>query len=193
VVRQDIQIDGMPLRVIDTAGLRESVDPIELEGIRRARIEIETGDLILLVVDARCGLRSDAQEILKQLPERAPLLTVWNKIDLCDVPPGRREGIVYVSALTGAGFGALTQAVKDYMGFKASPEGVFLARRRHLVALETAAQALVRANGVARSGSYGELLAEELRAAQQALSEITGAFTSEDLLGQIFSNFCIGK
>lgn len=193
VVRQDIQIDGMPLRVIDTAGLRESVDPIELEGIRRARIEIETGDLILLVVDARCGLRSDTQEILEQLPGRAPLLTVWNKIDLCDVPPGRREGIVYVSALTGAGFGALTHAVKDYMGFKASPEGVFLARRRHLVALETAAQALVRANGVARSGSYGELLAEELRAAQQALSEITGAFTSEDLLGQIFSNFCIGK
>ncbi len=193
VVRQDIQIDGMPLRMVDTAGLRQSADPIELEGIRRARIEIETGDLILLVIDARYGLQSDAQEILKRFPERVPLLTVWNKIDLCDVPPGRREGIVYVSALTGAGIGALTRALKDYMGFKASPESVFLARRRHLVALEAAAQALARGIDIALSGSFGELLAEELRATQQALSEITGAFTSEDLLGRIFSSFCIGK
>lgn len=193
VLRHAIHINGMPLHVIDTAGLRESTEPIESEGIRRAWIEIEAADLILLVIDAQLGLQAQERAILKRLPERVPVLQVWNKIDLGETPAGRPADVVYVSALTGAGFDALRERIKLFAGYTAAPDGVFLARRRHLEALHAADQALVRAGELLRTCQAGELLAEELRAAQRALSEITGAFTSEDLLGRIFASFCIGK
>ncbi|HKH21405.1 MAG TPA: tRNA uridine-5-carboxymethylaminomethyl(34) synthesis GTPase MnmE [Gammaproteobacteria bacterium] len=192
-LRQDIQIDGMPLQIIDTAGLRESTDPLEREGIRRAWAEIEAADLILLVVDQTFGMGNEERTILKQLPKHRPVLTIWNKIDLGDKPAGKRKNIVYVSALTGAGFDALRDALKDQIGYHAAPEGIYLARRRHLVALHRASEALESADGHLRTCQAGELLAEDLRAAQDALSEITGTFTSEDLLGRIFSSFCVGK
>jgi tRNA modification GTPase len=193
VLRHDIQIDAMPLRIIDTAGLRESADPVEQEGVRRAWAEIESADLILLMVDDTCGMGAEEQAILSRLPERVPVLMIWNKIDLGDKPAGRREDTVYISALTGSGLDALREALKEHMGYRANPEGVYLARRRHLVALQSAGQALERADELLKTRQAGELLAEELRAAQQSLSEITGAFTSEDLLGRIFSSFCVGK
>ncbi|HKF96480.1 MAG TPA: tRNA uridine-5-carboxymethylaminomethyl(34) synthesis GTPase MnmE, partial [Gammaproteobacteria bacterium] len=192
-LRQDIQIDGMPLQIIDTAGLRESTDPLEREGIRRAWAEIKAADLILLVVDQTFGMGNEERTILKQLPKHRPVLTIWNKIDLGDKPAGKRKNIIYVSALTGAGFDALRGALKDQIGFHAAPEGIYLARRRHLVALHRASEALESADGHLRTCQAGELLAEDLRAAQDALSEITGTFTSEDLLGRIFSSFCVGK
>ncbi|MGH8503000.1 MAG: tRNA uridine-5-carboxymethylaminomethyl(34) synthesis GTPase MnmE [Gammaproteobacteria bacterium] len=193
VLRQDIQMDGMPLRIVDTAGLREGADAAEREGIRRAWAEIQQADLILLVIDERFGWQRQEQTILQRLPARAPVLTVWNKIDLGDKPAGERDDKVYVSALTGAGIDALREAVKRRAGYRAGGEGLFVARRRHLHALQSARQALARADEALNALSAGELLAEELRAAQQALSEITGAFTSEDLLSRIFSSFCIGK
>jgi len=193
VLRQDIQIDGMPLRVIDVAGLREGADAAEREGVRRAWLEIEAADLILLVVDGACGVQAQEQGILGRLPARTPVVTVWNKIDLGDTLAGERDGVVYVSALTGAGLDALREALKKHAGFNASAEGVFLARHRHLQALQTAGLALERAYAILSSQRAGELLAEELRAAQQALAAITGEFTSDDLLGRIFSSFCIGK
>jgi tRNA modification GTPase len=121
------------------------------------------------------------------------VLTIWNKIDLGDKPAGKHRNIIYVSALTGAGFDALRDALKDQIGYHAAPEGIYLARRRHLVALHRASEALESADGHLRTCQAGELLAEDLRTAQDALSEITGAFTSEDLLGRIFSSFCVGK
>jgi tRNA modification GTPase len=193
VLRHDIQVDGMPLRVIDTAGLHESGDAVEREGIRRAWAEIETADLILLVADASCGLTDEEQTILRRLPSGIPVLTVWNKIDLLGRPAAKDHDAIYLSALTGAGMELLRQALKDQVGYRSGTEGVYLARRRHLDALEGADQALVRAQALTQAGSAGELLAEELRAAQQALAEITGAFTPDDLLAHIFSSFCIGK
>lgn len=193
VLRTEIQLDGMPLRIIDTAGLRDSADPVECEGIRRAWAEIENADVILLVVDETFGMGDEEQAIVGKLPARVPLLTIWNKIDLGCKPPSKQGNVVYLSALTGAGLDTLRGALKDHMGYRANPEGVYLARRRHLVALQSAGEALGRANELLHTRQAGELLAEELRVAQQALSEITGAVTSEELLGRIFSSFCIGK
>jgi tRNA modification GTPase len=193
VLREHIEIDGMPLRIVDTAGLRESADPIEVEGIRRAWAEIKGADLILLVVDGTFGMSDEEQAILKQLPASAPVLTVWNKIDLGDKQPGRRDDVIYVSALTGAGLDDLREALKARANYQANPEGVYLARRRHLVALQEAGEAIERANELLKGLCSGELVAEELRVAQGSLAEITGAFTSEDLLAHIFSSFCIGK
>jgi len=193
VLRQDIQVDGMPLRVIDTAGLRQSDDAIEREGVRRARAELQTADLILLVVDASRGMTDEDQAIQRTLPAGIPVLTVWNKIDLLARRAGRGQDALFLSALTGAGIDALRETLKDQVGFRPGTESVYLARRRHLDALERAEQALVRAQGLMQAGSASELMAEELRMAQQALSEITGAFTADDLLEHIFSSFCIGK
>ncbi|MDQ4147718.1 MAG: tRNA uridine-5-carboxymethylaminomethyl(34) synthesis GTPase MnmE [Pseudomonadota bacterium] len=193
VLQADIQVEGMSLHVIDTAGLRESADPIEREGVRRAWAELEIADLILLVVDATCGFADEERSVLRQLPARTRVLTIWNKIDLSGQSAGNRDDIIYVSALTGAGFDALCDVIKDHAGYRNSPEGVYLARRRHLVALHRASEALDKSDKLLRTRQAGELLAEELREAQNALSEITGEFTSEDLLSRIFSSFCIGK
>lgn len=197
VLRERISIDGMPLHVIDTAGLRESDDLVEREGIRRAWAEIETADRVLVVVDDRIGLAAEEAALRERLPVETPLTVLYNKIDLSGRSPTVQEGLwgteILLSAKTGAGLDLLREHLKVCMGYRGSAEGTFMARRRHLEALERAATALARAAEQLEIFHAGELVAEELREAQNALAEITGKFTSEDLLSRIFSSFCIGK
>ena len=197
VLREYIDIDGMPLRVIDTAGLRESSDLVEQEGIRRAWREIETADRVLLVVDSRDGINAEDQAIRARLPASVPLTLIFNKIDLSQETPGEQTGdwgpVIKLSAKTGTGLDVLRQHLKTCMGYQTSGEGAFIARRRHLDALRRAAEQLANAQVQLEQYQAGELVAEELRLAQNHLSEITGEFTSDDLLGRIFSSFCIGK
>ncbi|MFO1351214.1 MAG: tRNA uridine-5-carboxymethylaminomethyl(34) synthesis GTPase MnmE [Gammaproteobacteria bacterium] len=196
VLREHIAIDGMPLHVIDTAGLRESSDPIEQEGIRRAWREIQNADRILLVIDDQLGITAEDQALHARFPAAVGTTLVRNKIDLSSGPPALREepqGItVSLSAKTGAGVELLREHLKACMGFRSAGEGLFMARRRHLQALESASGHLARAVEHFDQRA-GELVAEELRLTQNALGEITGQFTSDDLLGRIFATFCIGK
>ena len=193
-LREYIQIDGMPLHVVDTAGLRESEDIVEREGIRRAHAEIERADRVLLLIDDREPEQAEA--LLASLPERLPVTRIHNKIDLTGKPAGLAEGsegpAVYLSAKTGAGLDELLRHLKTCMGYDSEAEGVFIARRRHLDAIARAHASLENATRQLDSKA-AELLAEDLREAQNALSEITGEFTSDDLLGRIFASFCIGK
>lgn len=197
VLREQISIDGMPLHIIDTAGLRESTDAVEQEGIRRAWSEIERADRVLLLLDDQAGWGREEQAILARLPERLPVTLVHNKIDRSGHPAtleqseGRTH--VYLSARHGAGLDLLRDHLKQSMGFHDQVEGVFSARRRHLEALQQAANHLAAGDEQLRHYHAGELLAEELQLAQQALGEITGAFSADDLLGRIFTSFCIGK
>ncbi|ERS91218.1 MULTISPECIES: tRNA uridine-5-carboxymethylaminomethyl(34) synthesis GTPase MnmE [unclassified Halomonas] len=201
VLREHIHIDGMPLHVIDTAGLRDTPDAVEKIGVARAWEEIEKADRVLLMVDAATSEASDPMaiwpEFVARLPDRARLTLVRNKIDASEEAPGldlsTATPIVRLSAKTGEGVDKLKEHLKAVMGFTATPEGRFSARRRHLDALDRAEQAL--ASGEAQLTGYGagELLAEDLRDAQQALGEITGEFSADDLLGEIFGSFCIGK
>ncbi|HIP53176.1 MAG TPA: tRNA uridine-5-carboxymethylaminomethyl(34) synthesis GTPase MnmE [Chromatiales bacterium] len=195
VLREHIQIDGMPLHLVDTAGLRRDADRIEQEGIRRARREIEAADLILWVFDDSAAGRHPHTH--HRLPEEVPLLKVRNKIDLTGTPAGEKrtdEGDeLALSALTGEGLDLLRDYLKARMGYHGVQEGAFIARRRHLDALERADGFVRQGEKALREGAAGELLAEDLRQAQNALSEITGEFTSDDLLGEIFASFCIGK
>ncbi len=197
VLREYIHIDGMPLHVIDTAGLRESADQVEREGIRRAWDEIGRADRILLVVDDQEGVGDAERAILARMESKPRHTLVRNKIDLTGRPPGLREGElgceVALSARTGEGLDVLRTHLKACMGFHATAEGSFLARRRHLDALERARAFLAQGRMQLDDHRAGELLAEDLRHAQTALSEITGEFTTEDLLDRIFSSFCIGK
>ncbi len=197
VLRERIQLDGMPLHVIDTAGLRDSSDPVEQEGIRRAWHEIEKADRVLLVIDDRDGLTAEDRAIRDRLPERLPLTLIRNKIDLSGTEPGAtsddRITEVRLSAKTGNGLDALRDHLKQAMGYTGAGEGLFSARRRHLDALERTANHLSAARHQLDVMRAGELVAEELRLAQQGLGEITGEFTSDDLIGRIFSAFCIGK
>jgi len=194
LLREHIQIDGMPVHVIDTAGLRDTDEPVEREGIRRAWAAIEAADRMLLVVDDAAGWGDAEDAILARLPADLPRTVVLNKADVTGRAAGLMEDeVVAVSARTGAGLDALGTHLKTVMGYQDQGEGGFMARRRHLDALN-------RAHGHVQAGHdqltrhrAGELLAEELRQAQQALNEITGEFTSDDLLGRIFSSFCIGK
>lgn len=201
VLREHIHIDGMPLHIIDTAGLREASDEVERIGIARAWHEIEQADRVLFMVD---GTTTDATEpaaiwpeFMARLPHALPITVIRNKADSTGEPLGISEvnghSLIRLSARTGAGIETLREHLKQSMGFTSSLEGGFLARRRHLQALELAAQHLAQGQEQLVSAYSGELLAEELRLAQQALSEITGEFTSDDLLGRIFSSFCIGK
>lgn len=195
VLRERIQIDGLPLHVIDTAGLRESSDAVEAEGMRRARIEIERADRVLLVIDASVADR--IPEELSQLPAGLPVTIVRNKIDLCREAPGLEtdgdRAVLRLSVRSGKGMDVLRAHLKDVAGFQAQGAGVFMARRRHLEALERARAHVEQGVAALTALRAGELLAEELRLAQQDLGEITGEFGNEDLLGRIFSNFCIGK
>lgn len=197
VLRERLAVDGLPLHVIDTAGLRESEDPVEAEGIRRARAELARADRALLLIDDR---ESDARaltELRRQLPADLPITVVHNKCDLSGNPAGLVEEagkpLLRISAKTGAGLDALRVHLKQSMGFADTEGSGFVARRRHLDALRRADTALQAGHGQLVDSRAGELLAEELRAAQQALGEITGEFSSEDLLGEIFASFCIGK
>ena len=196
LLREHIHLDGLPLHVIDTAGLRDSADRVEQEGVRRAREAMGSADRVLLVVDDTLGFSAEDARSLDQLPPKLAVTLVYNKIDLSGRPAGihQEQGrdLVALSAKTGRGLQALREHLKNIAGFQAVGEDTFLARRRHLQALEKTRTHLDQAQAHLQQRA-GELLAEELRLAQLCLSEITGEFTSEDLLTRIFSSFCIGK
>lgn len=201
VLREHIHIDGMPLHIIDTAGLREASDEVERIGIQRAWDEIAQADHVLLMIDSTTSQADHFQqewaEFLAKLPQNMPVTVIRNKVDLT----GEKESLtmqdpftlIRLSAQTRIGVDLLRDHLKKSMGYQSSTEGGFLARRRHLVALENAALHLEQGHIQLTQFYAGELLAEELRLVQNALSEITGQFTSDDLLGHIFSSFCIGK
>ncbi len=192
ILREHIQIDGLPLHIIDTAGLRDSDDIVEQEGVKRARQMIEKADRILLVVD----IKDKDETLLETLPENIGITTVVNKIDTqkqASKISENKNTKIYLSAKTGDGVDLLKQHLKNCMGYQQKNEGQFIARRRHLDAIDKAEQHLKIADINLHQLKAGELLAEELRFAQEALSSITGEFSSDDLLGRIFSDFCIGK
>jgi tRNA modification GTPase len=197
-IRGRIEISGIPLHVIDTAGLRATSDAVEKIGIERTRAAISRSSLALIVTDAREPEHVEDAAIVASLPQALPRIVVRNKIDLAGAPPHRaRIGNaeeVWLSAKTGAGVEFLREAMLEAAGAGDDMEGAFLARERHLRALEAAAGHLERASAQLASRPPAlELFAEELRAAQQALAGITGEFTADELLGAIFSRFCIGK
>ncbi|MDD4977977.1 MAG: tRNA uridine-5-carboxymethylaminomethyl(34) synthesis GTPase MnmE [Gallionella sp.] len=192
VIRKEIQIDGVPLHIMDTAGLRESSDSIEMMGIALTHETLQKADLILLLKDASRADSTEDLEILRQLPKSIPRLLVLNKIDLCLglLPnPADTESIA-VSAKSGQGIDKLRARLLELVGWSNQENGIFMARERHLIALTDAESKLAQAAAVI---NYPELFAEELRLAQASLNSITGEFTADDLLGEIFSRFCIGK
>jgi tRNA modification GTPase len=203
VLREHIQIDGMPLHIIDTAGLRESPDEIEQEGIRRAWQEIEQADRILLVVDSSEQLPKDHTDLWPQGNEKLigknNTTVILNKCDLSGLTAGLQSAsinqhpVIALSAKNNTGIDALRLHLKNCMGYEANLEGGFSARRRHIQALEKARAYLDAGLLQLQEMGAGELLADDLRHCQQALNEITGEFTNDDLLGRIFSSFCIGK
>ncbi len=197
VLRETISIDGLPLHISDTAGLRDSEDPVERLGIQRARAEIASADRVLLLMDDAQGLAGETLAMMEKEVPPEKLTLIHNKIDLSGREPGLEEtshGItVRLSAKTGAGIELLCRHLKETMGYQQHTEGSFMARRRHLDALQRAAEFLTNGQHQLASQQAGELLAEDLRQAQQALGEITGEFSADDLLGQIFASFCIGK
>lgn len=197
VIRTQIAIDGLPLQIIDTAGLRQTTEVVEQEGVNRAWREIAAADRVLLVVDDNQSLPAQIHDIIPELPAAVPVTLVRNKIDLSHRAPGVGEGAlgpeVAVSALTGAGLDVLRVHLRNCMGFQPAAEGMFTARRRHVDALQQALHWIDTGIVQLEVHRAGELLAEDLRAAHGVLSQITGQFTSEDLLGKIFSSFCIGK
>ncbi|MHB1946715.1 MAG: tRNA uridine-5-carboxymethylaminomethyl(34) synthesis GTPase MnmE [Gammaproteobacteria bacterium] len=196
LLREHIHLDGMPIHFIDTAGLRASSDPVEQEGIRRARDEMTRADLILCVVDARDKSHIE-NTLLSEITVKAPIIIIRNKIDLTQESPtiadqnGRT--IISISAKNNLGIDLLKKQIKSCVGFQTDSAGIFSARRRHLDALDRAYDHLLNGQKQLSDFRAGELLAEDLRQAQLALSEITGQFTADDLLGRIFSSFCIGK
>jgi tRNA modification GTPase len=198
VLREQIQIDGMPVHIVDTAGLRESGDIIEQEGVKRAKHAISMADQVLLVVDDQESGSDDYLALLSDIPTGIPVTLVFNKVDITGAQAGEMTSkdertVIKLSAKHKDGLSVLTQHLKAQMGFNSEEKNVFLARRRHLDALERSNVFLN--NGVEQLLNYqaGELFAEDLRLAQNALSEITGKITPDDLLGEIFSSFCIGK
>lgn len=200
VLREHIQLDGLPLHIIDTAGLRDSDDAVEQEGIRRAWAEIEGADRILLLHDASQTFDEQEQSLLMQLGQAGPPITlVQNKIDLLAVGAvpvqvnAKNITEIAVSARSGTGLQTLREHLKACVGYEARGEGQFMARRRHLQALDSAQQHLENGQQQLQNHTAGELLAEDLRQAQQVLGEITGEVSADELLGKIFSSFCIGK
>jgi tRNA modification GTPase len=193
VIRQTIQLRGIPLHIIDTAGLRESEDVVENLGIARAHQTLQRADLILLLLDASQGLTVQDEAILAELPAEISRLLVFNKSDLLHgqgpILP-EDEHTILVSAKTGAGLEELRGKLLEAVGWRTQENGAFMARERHIRALQSAQNHLSQAHEVLAGA---ELFAEELRLAQRSLGEITGEFTSDDLLGEIFSRFCIGK
>lgn len=193
-IKETIQISGIPLQITDTAGLRQSDDPVEQLGIARTWREIEIADLVLQMIDARDGFTEADRAIAQSLPLGVPRIVIANKVDLTAQSPGRDEqgddSHILVSAQTGAGIEVLKAELLRLAGWVGQCEDVILARERHLVALRFASEKLVVASE--KLGQL-ELCADELRLTQAALSEITGEFTADDLLGEIFSRFCIGK
>ena len=194
VIRQAIQVRGVPLHIMDTAGLRQSEDEVENMGIARTHQTLSRADLILLLLDASRGMTAGDEAILAGLPAEIPRLLVYNKADLLTVKAtdnAETHGpFVFVSAKTGEGLEELLSKLLDAVGWRDQESGSFMARERHLRALALAQTHLCQAQTVLATA---ELFAEELRLTQNALNEITGEFSSDDLLGEIFSRFCIGK
>lgn len=197
VLRTQLSIDGLPVHVIDTAGLRQTKDIVEQEGVARAWREIATADRVLLLIDDSQSLSAQIHDIVPELPPTVPVTIVRNKIDLSHRTPGLGEGTygveAAVSALTGSGIDVLRAHLRSCIGYQATAEGTFTARRRHVDAIQQALHWVDTGIVQLEVHHAGELLAEDLRLAHQALGEITGQFTSDDLLGKIFSSFCIGK
>lgn len=205
VLKEHIHIDGMPLHIIDTAGLRDSDDKVEQIGIQRAWDEIEKADQILIMVDSTTSTSCDPWQIwpefMEKLPDTAAVTLIRNKIDISREAPGTTNvtsqhgdiSVFALSANTGLGIDGLKEHLKQCMGYSSQSDGQFIARRRHLEALEHASLHVDTGQQQLLAHAAGEILAEELRIAQQYLNEITGEFSSDDLLGRIFSSFCIGK
>ena len=202
VLRETIDLDGIPVHVADTAGIRETEDVIEAEGVRRARLALQTADIVLLVEDVAAAPAAAAGLSGIDLPEGARCLRVANKIDLLPSGELARQkaaagpGQLWISATTGAGLGELRRSIREAVGAGDTPAqaaGSFSARQRHVDALRRAGRHLEGGRRVMAESQAGELLAEELRLAQQALGELTGELLPDDLLGEIFASFCIGK
>jgi tRNA modification GTPase len=201
VLKEHIQLDGLPLHIIDTAGLRESEDPIEKIGIQRAWKEIDQADLILMLVDSKTTSELDPSVIWPDFfhrirqPEKITLIR--NKIDLSGEPAGLQKtgkfDVCRLSVKSGEGIDELKNHLKSVVGYETSVEGRFMARRRHLEAMQAAQAHIGEAKNQLLAKQAGELVAEELKLAQRALEAITGSFSSDDLLGRIFTSFCIGK
>lgn len=193
-IKSAIQIQGVPLHIIDTAGLRETLDTVEQFGIARTWKAIESAHVALLLVDSQHGVGEFEKSILEKLPEQVKRVWVHNKIDVSRetsrVDMIGNEQHVFLSAKTGLGIELLQKTLLDIIGYHPGGEGVFMARSRHLHALRAVGDHLVSALNQMHAA---ELIAEELRCAQEALGSITGEFTPDDLLGEIFSRFCIGK
>lgn len=194
VLKERIQIDGMPLHIIDTAGLRDSDNAVEKEGIRRAREEMNRADKVLLMIDAT---DPEHQSIIENLPDHVPVTKIYNKIDLLGIEPEVRESEqgtqIYLSVKKAQGLDLLKHYLKSSVGYQSETDNVFIARRRHIEALQQGLKFVLSAQAQLQTHQAGELVAEDLRQAQHCLGEITGAVSSDDLLGLIFSSFCIGK
>ncbi|MDH3336638.1 MAG: tRNA uridine-5-carboxymethylaminomethyl(34) synthesis GTPase MnmE [Gammaproteobacteria bacterium] len=193
VLREQINIDGLAVELVDTAGLRDNPDRIEAEGIRRAREALTSADAVLWIQDAS---DSDDAAMGEEVPDGAKVTVVRNKIDLTGEEPGAASdgaAVINLSAKTGAGIDALRERLRALAGYENLGEGAFTARKRHIDALSRAAAHFVAGCAALDESRAGELLAEELRLAHEALGEITGAMSSDDLLGRIFADFCIGK
>ncbi len=193
-VDAEVRIGGVTINLVDTAGLREVADEVEREGIRRARDAASRADIVLLVVEPGDDDGAALARLVDPLPAASSVIVVHNKIDLVDErpPEGGAPGHLWVSAKTGAGIDALEHALLERAGPRAGTESIFLARRRHVDALERCLE-FTHAARMECDAGYGELMAEALRLAHRALGEITGEVTSDDLLGEIFGSFCIGK
>ncbi len=201
VLQQQIHIDGLPLNIVDTAGLRETEDIVEAEGVKRAWRAVQDADRVLLLVDASKGITVADQKIIAELPKDCDYDVIYNKIDLLPayphtesprIEPDEHHTAIYLSAGKNDGVKLLAQHLEQSIGYEQNNEGIFTARQRHLDAL-TIANEHIELSADQLNVSAGELAAEELRLAQEQLSKITGVFTNDDLLGEIFSSFCIGK
>jgi len=192
VLHEHISLKGIPIRVRDTAGLRESDNPVEQQGIKRAWQEIKTADVVLLLVDASQGMTADDRGIVEQL-DGINYYLVYTKIDLLAEDDEREDNARYISVHSGEGMAELIDQITGKLIDFNQDEHTLLARRRHVDALEKAKAGLKQAQAIFEPSGSGELMAEDLRQVQQSLNEITGEFSSDDLLGQIFSRFCIGK
>ncbi|PJE79683.1 tRNA modification GTPase MnmE [invertebrate metagenome] len=201
VLREHILIDGMPLHVIDTAGLRDTSDKVEKIGVERAFQEIKDADRVLVMVDSTTTSAKNPHDIwpefIDRLPSNEKLTVIRNKIDLTDeaekISIENGVPVICLSAKNNQGLDILKQHFKDCMGFEGAIEGTFSARRRHMDALRRAREQMINGQSQLLQGAAGELLAEDLRLAQITLGEITGVYSSDDLIGKIFSTFCVGK
>jgi len=196
ILREHIEIEGLAVELVDTAGLRDDPDRLEAEGIRRAREAIRKADAILWIQDANEAATESIHELEPTLESSTPVITVRNKIDLTGEPGGVQDGeavVVNISAETGQGLGELRTQIRRLAGYKNLGEGAFTARRRHVRAIEAAQKHFEAGREALAANAAGEIFAEELRLAQLQLGEITGEISSDDLLGKIFSEFCIGK